>query len=345
MQVTKTPNDAVTLVDFAIITAVRAEFEAIKRAFQLRVQDRVKCGTRVYWRGRLHLSEGKFYELIAVQSSETANVDASLVTNDTIHWWSPGAVLLVGFAGAAHDGSDPDDENLGDVIVGSDTYYYERGKITNRGQLPEPSMFKANSTLWNNFQNLEKWTTRIKAKRPDGKRVRPRVLGGVIAAGEKVISDKSFRDKIVRGHRKIRAIEMEGYGFSKAVWAAVGSIPHMVIKAISDRADRRKGDDWQDYSAAAAASFTKHLLLDEPIAPRNLPELDITATTRVRRSMKSEPPVLDLDLRESTNPAAPSEAIEVFKATQTIPKAYQSFQTGTPSTDPDEEQLTVPHHQ
>jgi hypothetical protein len=71
------------------------------------------------------------------------------------------------------------------------------------------------------------------------------------------------------------AIEMEGYGFSKAAWQSFGTTPHLVFKSICDRADRGKADDWQPYAAAAAASFAKHFLLDRPLDPKNPPSLDI----------------------------------------------------------------------
>jgi hypothetical protein len=66
-----------------------------------------------------------------------------------------------------------------------------------------------------------------------------------IASGEKVIADAAVRDQIVNHHRKTRAIEMEGYGFSAAVWQSFEQRRHLVIKAICDRADRNKGEDWQ----------------------------------------------------------------------------------------------------
>lgn len=270
----KKSSDGVTdevLIDFAIITAVRAEHEAVCRAFKLKSTSRVKRGARVYWRGRLPLQGGKFYELVAVQSSDAASVDASLVTADTINHWSPGAVLLVGFAGAAHDGSGPDDESLGDLILGSAVYYYERGRASGGRRKPEPYMIQPSATLWNNARSLPTWKTPITAKRPDGSSKRPKVFEGVIASGEKVVADTAVRHEIVRGHRKIRAIEMEGYGFGKAVWASAGNAHNLVFKAICDRADRTKGDDWQPYAAAVAASFAKHLLLDQPLEPRNLP--------------------------------------------------------------------------
>jgi nucleoside phosphorylase len=261
------------LIDFAIVTAVKMERIAVCSEFGF--INKVRKGGRVYWRGRLPLEDGNFYEIIVVQAADAASVDASITTYDTITHWSPGALLLVGFAGAAHDGTEDDHEALGDVIVASDVYYYDRGKETENGKLPEAQMIKADPQLWHNVVNLEEWKPRISVRRPDHRRVVPRVFEGVIACGERVIASETVRNAIVAQHRKIRAIEMEGYAFSKTAWAsAERRIPYLVMKAICDRADRGKGDDWQPYAAAAAASFAKHFLLDRPLEPRNLGRVD-----------------------------------------------------------------------
>src|SRR5205085_2986709 len=259
-------------IDFAIVTAIDVERRAVCRAFKLKDSDRVRKDSRVYWRGRLALSDGEFYEIVVAQLSDMANVDAALLTADLIHHWGPGALLLVGVAGAASDGSKADDEALGDLIIGSDVYYYERGKVATGGKKPEPYMYKADATLWNNVTAVPEWKGRIGVARPDGKTARPSILRGVIASGEKVIAEAAARDELAGGHRKIRAIEMEGYGFSAAVWQSFDRRRDLVLRAICDRAERDKSEDWQPYAAAVAANFAKYFLEDRPLEPRNQPQ-------------------------------------------------------------------------
>ncbi len=103
--------------------------------------------------------------------------------------------------------------------------------------------------------------------RPDNTTLRPKVYGGVIASGEKVIAGRAIREEIQRGNRKIQAIEMEGYGVTRAAWES--SNPCLVIRALCDYANSSKQDNWHSYAAAAAAGFTKAFLLDEPLPPRN----------------------------------------------------------------------------
>jgi hypothetical protein len=82
-----------------------------------------------------------------------------------------------------------------------------------------------------------------------------------------VIAHEAARDSIASGQRKILALEMEGYGFSRAIWLSSSHIRHLVIRGISDDGNKYKNDDWHRYAAAAAASFAKHFLLDCPLPP------------------------------------------------------------------------------
>lgn len=261
-------KDQDALIDFVIITALDIERQAVCRAFNLTDDDRVDTGARRYWRGKLDLKNNKSYEIVVAQLADMASLDAVYQTQEAIRDWDPGALLLVGIAGAATP-----EANLGDLVVGSEIYYYERGKETPGGKLPEPKMFKADPILLNKVISTSQWKSRILAKRPDGeKKKRPEILRGLIASGEKVIANEAIRDEIAQSHRKILAIEMEGYGFSMAVFNSVDQRRHLVIKAICDKADRNKSENWQLYAAAVAASYTKHFLLDQPLEPRNSPK-------------------------------------------------------------------------
>lgn len=252
------------LIDFAIITAIEIERKAVCEAFQMTAEHRVRKGSRVYWRNRLELQNGEFYEIVVAQSPDMANVDVALLASDTIHHWRPEAMLMVGIAGAASQ-----EQALGDIVVGNAVHYYERGKITPDGLKPEPYQYPVDQTLWSRVISLPEWNGIISVSRPDGTNIDPRIHTGVIASGEKVIADAAMRDDIAAAHRKIVALEMEGYGVSKAAWQSFERVRHLVIRAICDFADSSKNSAWHPYAAAVVAGYTKHFLLDRPLDPRN----------------------------------------------------------------------------
>jgi nucleoside phosphorylase len=202
---------------------------------------------------------------VVAQAPDAANIDTAILTNDLLHHWKPGAALLVGIAAS----TDPDKVKLGDVVLGSEVYYYERGKVTPEGTRTEPKIISADATLWSNVTAVPDWDGKVQVARPDGTEAGPGVHAGVIASGEKVIADAAARDEIAAGHRKIIAIEMEGYGFSRAVWQSFEHVRHLDIRAICDDGSKNKNDGWHPYAAAAAAGFAKHFLLDRPLAPRH----------------------------------------------------------------------------
>lgn len=251
-------------IDFAILTAIEVERKAVCEAFGLTDDNRIRKDSRVYWRGKLPLKTGEAYELVVAQAPDAANIDAAILTNDLLHHWKPGAALLVGIAATA----DPAKVKLGDVVLGSEVYYYERGKVAPGGTKPEPKIISADATLWTNVTAVPDWDGKVSTVRPDGTEVRPKVHSGVIASGEKVIADSDTRDAIAASHRKVIAIEMEGYGFSRAVWQSFEHVRHLDIRAISDDASQAKNDGWHAYAAATAAGFAKHFLLDRPLNPR-----------------------------------------------------------------------------
>ncbi|MDJ0703929.1 MAG: SIR2 family protein [Leptolyngbyaceae cyanobacterium MO_188.B28] len=253
-------------VDFAIITAIQLERQAVCQALGMGDQHRVREGVRTYWKTQLDLGSRQFYTIVVTQLPDAANVDAAIAVGHVIDKWNPGAVLMVGIAGAAKADIHP-----GDVVLGQKVYYYERGKESPTGKLPQPEQYPADPTLWDRVINVAKWESQIPVTRPDGTDTPPTIHQGVIASGEKVIASAEVRSEIVSTNRQIAAIEMEGYGVSAAAWKQDRSVPCLVIRAISDRADAQKNDDWQPYAAAVAAEFTKHFLLDRPLPPQKSP--------------------------------------------------------------------------
>lgn len=255
------------MIDFAIITAIKIERVAVLKAFEIdEAKDRVREGSRTYWRKRLSLNDGKFYEIVVAQSLDMASVNAAILTNDTLHHWKPAAILMVGIAATAK--SSPK-QHLGDLVIGKEIYYYEMGKVTAKGKLPEPKQIPVDATLLDRVQALPNSDFLVLVERPDGSTKHPMVEIGAIASGDKVIADAMERDKIAAVNRKITAIEMEGYGVIASTWQSFERVRCLVIRGLCDYADSSKNDEWHAYAAAVAAGFTKHFLLDEPLEPRN----------------------------------------------------------------------------
>lgn len=254
-------------IDVAILTAIEVEREAVCAAFGLGENDRVKKGDRWYWRGRLLLNDKEFYEIVVAQPVKMGQTDAAILATEVARYWNPTAALLVGIAAS----TKPDEVKLGDVVVGESVYYYEHSKITPAGTKQQPEMILADAGLLKHLTGLRSWDGAVPEQRPDDPNGKPWRHVGVIASGEKVVADATVRDEIASGHRKILAIEMESYGFSRSMWQSSERIRHLNIRGICDDGSPAKSDRWHRYAAASAAAFAKHFLLDKPILPGGKP--------------------------------------------------------------------------
>lgn len=81
-----------------------------------------------------------------------------------------------------------------------------------------------------------------------------RVHYGLIASGNAVIKNATFRDDLNRElGGKVLCVEMEAAGLAD-------NFPCLVIRGICDYADSHKNDMWQEHAAAVAAAFAKEVL-------------------------------------------------------------------------------------
>ena len=80
-----------------------------------------------------------------------------------------------------------------------------------------------------------------------------RIHYGLIASGNQVTKDATFRDKLNKDlGGNVLCVEMEAAGL-------MDNFPCIVIRGICDYADSHKNKDWQEHAAAIAAAFAKEL--------------------------------------------------------------------------------------
>ncbi|WXC47991.1 hypothetical protein QX201_007706 [Fusarium graminearum] len=80
-----------------------------------------------------------------------------------------------------------------------------------------------------------------------------RVHYGLIASGNRIIKDATFRNRLKKDFYGVLCVEMEAAGL-------MNNFPCIVIRGICDYADSHKNKNWQEHAAAVAAAFAKELL-------------------------------------------------------------------------------------
>ncbi|CAG8189942.1 unnamed protein product [Penicillium salamii] len=88
--------------------------------------------------------------------------------------------------------------------------------------------------------------------RPKRPTSHPCIHYGLIASGNQVMKSAETRDNIAKKYN-VLCFEMEAAGI-------VNILPSLIIRGICDYSDSHKNKEWQNYAAATAAAFTKHLL-------------------------------------------------------------------------------------
>ncbi|GCE27576.1 hypothetical protein KDA_30600 [Dictyobacter alpinus] len=167
--------------------------------------------------------------LVGIAQVGSANSTAvAAATERAVTHFQPSVVIYVGTAGGLKD------VQIGDVIAANKIYGYESGKA-NISFEPRPEIGSPTHALEQRAlaeAKKDDWRERIKTD--TGKRI-PQVYVGPIAAGEKVIAflHSETVQFLQKNYGDTLAVEMEGYGFLRAMYANQ-HVDTLVIRGISN---------------------------------------------------------------------------------------------------------------
>src|SRR6266487_3604628 len=173
---------------------------------------------------------------------------------------------------------------LGDLIVATDAYHPEGGKITtgSDGQpihLPETRTAGATTQVIQYVQGFDEWREPVREmKSQQIKRAwratdEPVCHVEVMASTMAVRADNPFPEWTVQHHRKTVGIDMEAATF----YTALSDFPLMhglVVKGVSDYGDSTKTDRYRDYARRASAVYLLHFL-QEYVTEETMPRRDV----------------------------------------------------------------------
>jgi len=255
-------------VDFAFVTALSIERDALLRRLEGRemVQDDFEPLT--YYRGRISApATGEYYEVVVAMLLGMGNDEAAVSTVRVIERWRPTYVLMVGIAGGV-----PGKVALGDVVVSDFVYYYEPAKRTPKGDQRRAQQFLSDRLLYGRALAYEagEWRSDITIARPGAAQADvpyPKAYFGAIGSGEKVIADARALSRLLKECHRLLAVAMEGAGVAQAAAQQPHPPQFIEVRGICDYANEQKNDDWQPFAAEAAAAFTVGLLRSRPVPP------------------------------------------------------------------------------
>lgn len=225
-----------------IVTATDTETKAFHEVMTGNVL-RVICGDYTYYLG--HVGQ---YNVIHVQCSQMGSLSpggSSQTTNVALlrDWPQIKAVIMVGIC----FGVDNKSQQIGDVVVATSIKNYETRRVGKKKEISRGGTYQADKCLCNAFNNLKLTWENIGI---DDKK-KKLVLGEYIS-GEQLVDNIENRNKLLSETPEAKAGEMEGNGIIAACVSA--RTPWILVKAICDFADGKKGKDKKTKQAIAAAS-------------------------------------------------------------------------------------------
>jgi nucleoside phosphorylase/tetratricopeptide (TPR) repeat protein len=252
--------------DFLIITALEKEAKAVVSRLEDHTTERFEDrNIRTYHCGAVRSgSTDRVYRVVVIVLPGMGELSAANAATDALSDWKPPHVLMVGIAG----GIAQDDLDLGDVVVADQVVGYEYGKQTDGGLKPRDHVYPASALLLERVRNFwsEDWAQHVDVPRPTkASRAQSKRFVGPIASGNKVITSKKFQAPLLKRWPKLIAIETEAEGVFSAVFDRPEIKHALVIRGISDMADKDKDDAWQEYAANAAAAYAIDFLKSGPV--------------------------------------------------------------------------------
>ena len=266
-------EDKSPLVDVVILTVLQEEYDCIcNRLAEPGLPPGLDATPNLYaWQsGNVFCQNFQSDYRIAVgMIGRPGTTEGALAAREAVQLWRPRYILFSGIAGGLPDPKDDDAlPGLGDVVIADVIYGYEYGKIDKKFLLRTNWTYRTDKALRNGaiaYSRSDCWRKRIKAKSPA--ECNPKVIGGEIASGNKVIDNpsNSFFKQVLKMWPKIIAVEMEGVGVAGAIEQDQSlGIPtgFMMIRGISDlpRAEgkdrgTKERDAWKIYASDVAAAF------------------------------------------------------------------------------------------
>jgi adenosylhomocysteine nucleosidase len=191
---------------------------------------------------------------VVVGHTAAGKVNAAIVATVLIGHFNPSALFFSGTAGAIDQALRPGDVVIGTGVVQHDVGMVTAGTIQRRGVRNsitleiDPLIVPAPETLLAAARQAVPGLTLTPIESPEGKRT-PRIVEGVIVTGDVFMSDIARRDEI-RSSLGGSAVEMEGAAMVQA--CRQFSVPCLVVRSITDRADGQAMTNYQQFIAAAS---------------------------------------------------------------------------------------------
>jgi adenosylhomocysteine nucleosidase len=261
-QHTRAASDPRVRWGIGVVTILTEEARAVLQEFGLK-RDGARTREQWFYTGNVKVPGG-VVNVVATRASGPGQRAAMTALGNLQRYYDLPVLVIVGIGGAIHHGIAIDD-----VVVATRVVYYDLRKVTAEGvrhrgeerESPASMVHAVNSFFTDHGEPAELHAEELAA------RAAPfRVFLGPVGSGDAVIADEEneIRKYLDAYNDKILAVDMEAGGLSKfchETSSVSGALPGwVVIRGISDHADRVKNDDRHDSAAMNAAHTLRRMI-------------------------------------------------------------------------------------
>ncbi|MDO9421071.1 MAG: hypothetical protein Q7T66_10440 [Herminiimonas sp.] len=202
-------------------------------------------------------------EVVAVFCLRMGPVQAAILTTKCLVLLNPKLVIMGGICAGL-----PGKTEIGDVVAADVSWDWQSGKFVDSAgedafqiaphqldigeSLRSPLiLFKKDNQFWQSFaMDAVQHKTTI-----------PKLVIGPMATGSSVLADERITARIkLQQHKNVVGLDMETYGVYAAVQSCAPHITVISLKAVCDKGDLQKNDDFQEYAASVSARAISHFL-------------------------------------------------------------------------------------
>lgn len=183
-------------------------------------------------------------------------INAAVTTARALELYSPAVVAMSGICAGIEDNAE-----LGQLLVADVVWEYQSGKWIKDAFEAEPYQIgiPQNTRLTlSKLLETKGLIARLEASFSGG--VRPSKLSkpklATFTSGSAVIASEKRLSAVKAQHRKVAGIDMEVYGFHRAVELCARSVHAFSAKVVVDKANEAKGDELHEYGCLVSAAFT-----------------------------------------------------------------------------------------
>jgi nucleoside phosphorylase len=251
--------------DIAVVTALNSEFEQLKSTWSLKPLS-IANDPITYFETILNTKNNNNLKVVACCINQMGMQASAAMTSKILSRFTPTFVFITGICG----GIKSSGVNIGDIVIASQCWDYESGKITedDGGKLlfnPDMKCLTTEHGILSKlteYSNSKKILSKIYNEFHGAKPNTQLTVGfGSVGSGPYVLSSTKYLDQLLKIDRKLTAIDMEGFGVYKATQFYSGTSA-VFIKGISDLGDMQKNNHYQEYASYVSSKFLFDFLYD-----------------------------------------------------------------------------------